>query len=162
MSHTINSRPAKHLRSLLFEFLRYVVVGGAAFFVDFTVLFISKKYLFSAVEITKGILFATALGFLSGLVFNYIFSIIFVFKNTGEYAKQYKIRSFIVFTAIGIAGLGITEFCMYTGVHLIGQNYYLFIKIITAGIVLVWNYGARKMIIFNSRRQGKRHRQNTR
>jgi putative flippase GtrA len=141
--------------SLSVEFLRYAIVGGAAFLIDFSVLFVSKKYFLSAMETTTGILLATALGFLSGLVFNYIFSIIFVFSNTSEHAKQHKISSFVIFAAIGIAGLGITEFCMYAGILLLGQNYYIFTRIAAAGIVLVWNYGARKMIIFNNRRTQK-------
>jgi putative flippase GtrA len=143
---SINSDPAKY--SQAFEFFRYVIVGGAAFLIDFFVLFVSKKYLFSFLETTKGILFATAAGFLSGLIFNFIFSILFVFKNTNENAKRHKILSFVMFAVIGIAGLGITEFCMYIGILIFGQNYYLFVKIITAGIVLIWNYCARKKIIF--------------
>jgi putative flippase GtrA len=97
---------------------------------------------------TKGILLATAMGFLSGLLFNYIFSIIFVFRTSNAKAKQHKFLSFLAFAVIGIIGLGLTELCMIIGINIFGQDFYLIIKIITAGIMFVWNYGARKILIF--------------
>jgi putative flippase GtrA len=95
-----------------------------------------------------GILLAAALGFTAGLIFNFIFSFIFVFRENNENAKQHKIRSFILFVIIGIIGLLITEVCMYMGIFIIGEKWYLVIKCFTAGIVLLWNYIARKILIF--------------
>jgi putative flippase GtrA len=135
-------------RQLIYEFLRYVLVGGLAFLVDFGVLYLSKTLFFSRMGHT-GILLAAALGFTSGLVFNYIFSLLFVFKQIDENAKRRKIRSFFLFAIIGIIGLFITELCMYAGVILFGQKWYLIVKIFTAGIVLLWNYAGRKVLIFN-------------
>jgi putative flippase GtrA len=101
---------------------------------------------------TKGILFAAACGFTAGLVFNYFLSLVFVFKNIDEKAKRRKFFSFAVFTLIGIAGLGITELCMYAGVRFFGQERYLPVKIVTAAFVLMWNYTARKIFIFKGAR----------
>jgi putative flippase GtrA len=134
-------------KPLIFEFLRYVLVGGAAFIVDFGVLLLSKTFLFSALAET-GVLLAAALGFTAGLVFNYILSLVFVFRPSAEKARRHKLRSFAVFAAVGVAGLLITELCMFAGMSVFGQKYYPVIKIITAGIVLVWNYGARKILLF--------------
>jgi putative flippase GtrA len=134
-------------RPLIYEFLRYILVGGLAFIVDFGILYLSKTFLFSALGYS-GILLATALGFIAGLVLNYILSFAFVFKQINEKAKQHKIRSFVLFTIIGIIGLLITELCMFAGISLFGQKWYLIIKIITAGIVLMWNYITRKILIF--------------
>ncbi|GMO38932.1 MAG: hypothetical protein Ta2F_15310 [Termitinemataceae bacterium] len=105
---------------------------------------------------TAGILLATAVGFIAGLVFNYIFSLIFVFKQIDENAKQHKIRSFILFTVIGVIGLALTEAGMYGGIRMFGQEWYLVVKIITAGIVLVWNYSARKLLIFKGAKYGQK------
>jgi hypothetical protein len=44
---------------------------------------------------------------------------------------------------------------MFAGVSLFGSKWYLIIKIITAGIVLMWNYAARKALIF----RGEKHEQ---
>ena len=134
-------------KQLIHEFFRYLLVGGIAFVIDFSILYLTKTLLFSRMGHT-GILLAAALGFIAGLIFNYIFSMIFVFKQISEKAKQQKIRSFTLFTIIGIIGLLLTELCMYTGIYLLGEKWYLLVKIITAGIVLMWNYLGRKSLIF--------------
>jgi putative flippase GtrA len=134
-------------QEVLPEFLRYVLVGGLAFIIDFGVLHLSKTLFFSHLE-HVGILLAAALGFTAGLVFNFIFSLLFVFKQRAENAKRHKIRSFALFAIIGLIGLLITEFCMYAGVCLFGAEWYLIVKMFTAGIVLIWNYVARKVLIF--------------
>jgi putative flippase GtrA len=140
---------------LLFEFLRYSMVGGLAFIIDFGVLYLAKTYLFSALE-TAGILLATALGFIAGLIFNYILSFIFVFKKIDAGAQQHKIRSFILFSGIGVIGLALTEAGMYVGIRLFGHEWYLFLKVIIAGIVLAWNYLARKILIFKGAQYGQK------
>ena len=142
-------------RQLIHEFLRYVLVGGMAFLVDFGVLYLTKTLFFSYMGHT-GILLAAALGFTAGLIFNYIFSLLFVFKQIDENAKRRKIRSFVLFVAIGIIGLLITELCMYAGVYMFGQKWYLVVKIFTAGIVLLWNYAGRKVLIFKGAKLGRR------
>lgn len=48
---------------------------------------------------------------------------------------------------IGIMGLFLTEAGMYAGVELFNMNY-LLTKIIVAVLVLLWNYIARKVLIF--------------
>ena len=67
----------KDKKGLLLEFLRYVLVGGSAFVVDFAVLYLTRTYLFGSLG-QEGILLATAIAFLAGLAFNYIFSILFI------------------------------------------------------------------------------------
>lgn len=132
---------------LLCEFFRYVLVGGSAFIIDIGTIYLTKTFFFQNLEIT-GILLATACGFISGLIYNFVLSSVFVFKKIDENAKQHKVRSFIIFTIIGITGMGLTELLMYAGVYLIGQKLYLFVKVITASVVLLWNYIARKIFIF--------------
>jgi putative flippase GtrA len=132
----------------MYEFSRYVLVGGIAFIVDFGVLYLSNTFLFAPILGQTGILLAAALGFIAGLIFNYILSLIFVFSKTNKKAKRHKIRSFVLFAVIGIIGLLITELCMLIGIRALGQKWYLAVKTITAGIVLVWNYAARKILIF--------------
>jgi putative flippase GtrA len=103
----------------------------------------------------NGILLAAAFGFIAGSVFNYIFSLLFVFKQIDENAKRRKIRSFVLFVIIGIIGLFITELCMYAGIYLFGQRRYLIVKIFAAGIVLLWNYAGRKVFIFKGAKLGQ-------
>ncbi|WP_238858807.1 GtrA family protein [Clostridium sp. YIM B02569] len=128
------------------EFIRYIFVGGAAFIVDVLILYVFKTKVFFELD-DIGIYISTALGFSAGLVFNYIFSVIFVFKSAKEQDKGRNIFSFFLFSLIGIIGLFLTETGMYAGVDLFHINY-LITKVIVATIVLIWNYVARKILIF--------------
>ncbi len=135
----------KNIKPLIFEFLRYLVVGGSAFLVDFGVLILFNNVL---PEIFGYRLYiATALGFIAGLVFNYIFSIVFVFKSARDSGKSRSAKSFFLFTLIGIIGLGLTELGMYAGTELL-LIHYMLVKIFVTGIVLMWNYLGRKFFVF--------------
>jgi len=128
------------------EFIRYVFIGGTAFCIDILTLYFFKTQIFFRLG-DIGIYIATALGFFSGLIFNYIFSLIFVFESAKEQKKGRNIFSFFLFTLIGIIGLILTEVGMYVGVDFLNTNY-LLTKTIVAIIVLMWNYIARKILIF--------------
>jgi len=136
-----------NIKGITFEFLRYVLVGGSAFVIDIGTLFLVRTYVLYSWG-AKGVLISTAIGFIAGLIFNYIFSNLFVFKRIDEKVKKHPIRSFTIFTIIGIIGLGLTELGMYGGIQIFGLDYYLLVKIFTAAIVLLWNYIARKVFIF--------------
>jgi len=151
---SLKAWPACLNKQIFYEFSRYVLVGGLAFGLDFAVLYLAKTFLFPHLG-SAGILLAAALGFTAGLVFNYIFSLIFVFKHIDEKAKRHKFRSFALFALIGVIGLLLTELCMYAGVSLFGPEWYLFVKIFTAGIVLLWNYLGRKILIFKGAKLGR-------
>ncbi|MFW2487152.1 GtrA family protein [Clostridium chromiireducens] len=133
-------------KAIINEFIRYIFVGGAAFCIDILTLYFFKTHIFFGLGYI-GIYISTALGFLAGLIFNYICSLIFVFKNAKEQGKGRNIFSFFLFSLIGIMGLLLTEIGMYLGVDLFHINY-LLTKIIVAAIVLIWNYGARRILIF--------------
>ncbi len=135
----------KDYKSLAFEFMRYLLVGGSAFLVDFGVLVLFNNILPELFGYRLYI--ATALGFIAGLIFNYIFSILFVFQTARDHITGRSFRSFMVFTLIGLIGLGLTELGMYAGTELLGIHYML-VKMIVTGIVLIWNYLGRKFFVF--------------
>ncbi len=122
----------------LIQLFRYVFVGGFAFIIDFTSLFLLTDifgiyYLISA-----------ALAFTLGLIANYALSISWVFnKRTMDNAKL----EFGLFALIGIVGLALNELFIwfFTDQLLI---YYLYSKIISAIIILFWNFFARKIMLF--------------
>lgn len=131
--------------ALVKELVRYSFVGVSAFFIDTFVLFLSKKYIFingSVIDVAL----ASGLSFIVSLVYNYILSLKFVFKNynisrsTGE--------NFTIFTIVGVIGLLLTEIGMIIGIKLFAIDYYLTVKIVVALIVFIWNYTARKILIF--------------
>ncbi|MEQ8198812.1 MAG: GtrA family protein [Clostridiaceae bacterium] len=131
---------------LLREFCRYLLVGGTAFLVDLALLYLFKNYvLFNWAE--TGVYISTAIGFIGGLIYNYILSLFFVFESAKEKNRGKSIEAFIIFSAVGVIGLFLTEIGMYVGIELLEINY-LIVKFLVAGIVLFWNYCGRKVLIF--------------
>lgn len=120
------------------QFFRYIFVGGIAFIVDFGSLFILTQYF--------GIyyLFSAAIAFILGLIANYALSIKWVFNKR---TLNNIWSEFTIFTVIGVIGLGLTVLFMWFFTEYI-TLYYLFSKIITAILVLFWNFSARKITLF--------------
>lgn len=86
---------AQRIKTLFWEFMRYVVVGGIAFLVDFGTLVACQELLFKAYA--WGVYVATAFGFLTGLVTNYVLSILFVFIQAKDRGKGRSFGAFVVF-----------------------------------------------------------------
>jgi putative flippase GtrA len=138
LSGALCADPALRIQRLLREFVQYVVVGGVAFFVDWFLLTRSMVWFGLDYRI------ATAVGFLAGLVTNYTFCVIWVWRGT----KAQTVKDFLVFAAIGVAGLGLTELGMWIGVGLAGFGASP-VKVAVAAVVLIWNFVLRKFMVFN-------------
>jgi putative flippase GtrA len=124
--------------SVVQQFARYVVVGGMAFLVDFGLLYVLTEY--------AGIhyLVSAAVSFVCGLVVNYYLSRVWVFdRRTMENVAV----EMLAFAAIGVVGLGLNEGIIWFVREKI-HFHYMIAKAISAGIVLVWNFGARKALLF--------------
>ena len=83
---------------------------------------------------------------------NYVLSLTFVFRREDNCGSGKSVAAFLIFTVVGVIGLGLTELIMYLGTELLHISY-LIVKIAAAVIVLVWNYVGRKVLIFD--RKGK-------
>lgn len=134
------------LKQLFFEFARYIIIGGLAFLVDSGILMLFNELLLPELYGYR-LYVSTALGFMAGLAFNYIFSILFVFKSARTSNAGRSAKAFALFAVIGIVGLILTELGMYAGAELL-KLHYILVKIVVAGIVLIWNYLGRKIFIF--------------
>ena len=117
------------------QFIRYIFVGGAAFVADALSLWL--------ISLFSHYLVAAAAAFIIGLIVNFTLSKLFVFTDN----KHNKVAEFITYGLIGLVGLGLTELLMYLFTEKAGL-YFMLSKIITAGIVLVWNFAARKIILY--------------
>ena len=133
------------LTSLVKEFARYLVVGGTAFIIDYGLFWITSAYVFGTEGL--GVYFATAVGFIAGLVYNYILSLVFVFKSAKEQNKGKTFGAFLIFAVIGVIGLALSEAGMYLVYDLLHVNEYI-ARLLVAGVVTIFNYGARKILIF--------------
>jgi putative flippase GtrA len=125
--------------STLLQLFRYTFVGGFAFIVDFGTLYILTEHFNIHYLASAGI------AFIFGLTINYFLSVKWVFNNR---AMGNRLLEFLLFTLIGLVGLGLNELFLWilTDILLI---YYLISKIITTVIVYLWNFFARKIILFN-------------
>jgi putative flippase GtrA len=133
-------------KSLMGQFLRYMVTGGVAFVADFG-LFALCLYGFG-----WHYLLANLVGLVAGLVLNYAMSILWVFTACKRILKTQKGIEFVLFALVGIAGVGINQLLMYLMVDGMALNEMLS-KIIAAALVLMWNFGARKLLLFKKKKE---------
>lgn len=124
--------------NIFIQFFRYIFVGGFAFLADAFTLWLCEKWM--------NYMIAAAIAFVVGLAVNYALSIWFVFSESSKVKN--KVKEFIVYGIIGLIGLLITEGIMYLFTDVFGL-YFLISKIIAAAIVLVWNFAARKVVLYN-------------
>ena len=136
---------ASALAPLVGEFLRYAVVGGLAFLVDFATLVAAQELLFG--RFAFGVYLSTVCGFVAGLAVNYVLSLLFVFTQAKDRGKGRSVGAFLVFGVIGLLGLFWTELGMGLGVAVLGLDYRL-VKVFVTAAVLLWNYLGRKLLIF--------------
>ena len=123
---------------LLVQFVRYFFVGGFAFVVDFGLLYIFTEY--------AGLhyLLSATLSFIAGLLVNYIISCLWVFN--GSKFKN-RLVEFLFFAAIGVVGLALNDALIWLFTDCIGTHY-MFSKIVAAAMVYLWNFFARKYLVF--------------
>ena len=127
---------------LRIQMLRYLVAGGTAFLVDAGLL-----ALLTECGGRSLLLLWTAIAFTVGLCITYLFSILWVFDNRSMKNQGAEAG---VFALIGLSGLGLTELLMWLLSDGAGMHYMLS-KIITTVLVFVWNFAAKKLILFRSR-----------
>lgn len=120
------------------QFFRYGFVGGIAFLFDIATLWLVTSKL--GIHYLVGGL----LGFCVGLIVNYGLSVFWVFDR-----RQVSSRSmqFGMFALIGVVGVGVNELIMWLLTEKIGWHY-LGSKLAATVFVYVWNFAARKTLLF--------------
>ena len=119
------------------QILKFGVVGGIAFVIDYVTLIICKEI------ININVLLSAAIAFTVSVIFNYILSIKWVFDVNKEKNSR---KNFIIFIIFSIIGLGLTELIMWFGTDIIKINY-LIVKIIATAIVMIFNFITRKIFL---------------
>ena len=131
--------------SLMGQFVRYLVTGGLAFVVDFGL------YALCLYKFDWFYLLANLVGLVAGLVINYIMSIACVFSECKRVLEDRKTAEFTIFAVVGFLGVGINELLMLLMVG--GFKWDEMIsKMAAAVLVLMWNFGARKMMLFREQK----------
>lgn len=147
------------------QFFRYCFVGGFAFVVDFGVLTLLVEW-FSVSHVV-----AATISFIVGLATNYILSTFWIFKKSNV---NNRLAEFAVFALIGVVGLLINDGIIWLFQDFLGTNlilggsqaiengelkyyifgtvqYYMVGKIAATAVSFVWNFVARKLILFSKK-----------
>ena len=118
----------------IIQFVKYCFVGGLATIFDWgtysLLLYWNVEYLA-----------ASALGFIIGIIINYIISKKTVFTTESKVGKY----DLLLYFVIGLIGLCFSIALMYGFVDILSVNK-IFARMITTAIVLIWNFLARKVI----------------
>lgn len=157
MLNLIRSFTTKYPR--LAEIIRFLIVGGLATLIDYFVMgivlycfdpslypYFYNVWVGGGTPSTLATIVGTGIGFCVSLVFNYTFSLLFVFQEKGN-ARSAK--GFILFAILSIGGLLINMGGMYLGYHLLHMNEWL-VKIFFTIVVLIYNYVTRKIFLFKA------------
>lgn len=139
------------------QFFRSLFVGGIATVVDMLIMILFREL----VHVPEGV--AAIFGFIAGLAVNYIVSTYWVFAKA---KVKNRVVDFVVFAVIGIIGLGLTQLIIepfatqgmfgtgwFVQWQLFGSllptnKYYIVGKMLAVVIVYMWNFFARKLILY--------------
>lgn len=144
----------KKIKQLLGEIFRFLLIGGFATLVDYAMFYLFNLLILSSVKDEINLIISTFIGFVAGLIINWIFSARFVYR----YNKKTTKKQFILYVLICVLGLLVTEVGIYLAKPLYETLYVkiivefdfwkLFFKCLMTLIVLVLNYLGRKFLIF--------------
>ncbi len=123
------------MKKLINQILKFGVVGGIAFVIDYGILFLLAKV------IGLNELISAAISFIISLTFNYFLSTKWVFE-----AKKQTPKEVIIFVLLSVVGLGINELLIYLGTKKLGIDV-MIVKLFATAIVMVYNFITRKLII---------------
>jgi len=133
----------KHVKSFnKKEFLNYLIVSIISLLID--VLSLSILY-----AIGSYYLIASLFGFIFGLITNYYLANKYVFHEKKIHNNSVN---FSIYSAIGLGGLALNELILW----LLHSNLkiQLFIaKFTSVFIVFIWNYSARKLILYPEKKE---------
>lgn len=127
--------------NLYIQLFRYTFVGGLAFAVDFCLLYVLTEYAH------LHYLESATISFLVGLFVNYLVSKVWVFSESKFKKKGIE---FLLFALVGLIGLGLNNLFLWLITTYLSM-YYMFSKLIASVIVYLWNFLARKYLIFSTK-----------
>jgi putative flippase GtrA len=122
------------------QLFRYVIVGGFSFLIDYGLLYFLTEYA------NFYYILSASISFIVGLIVNYILSTKWIFRKS---RLKNTVLEFIIYGIIGILGLILNNILLYIFTDFF-QIYYMISKLITAVLVMGWNFVGRRIILFNN------------
>lgn len=143
-------------KALIAQILKFGVVGGTSFVIDFIItLIVSKLCRTAGMEVATAATVGSVFGFCISLVYNYLMSMKFVFERRDDMNRG---KEFMIFLLLSLIGMGINSAIMYFGVLLVEialpaltKEYPSYVtaavKMFATGVVMVYNFISRKMAL---------------
>ena len=122
---------------LIGQIAKFGVVGIVCFGIDYGLMVLLTELGHFDYLLSSGVSFSVS------VVVNYLLSMRFVFRSKKDGSKA---REFIIFVALSVGGLLLTEALMWVGVEQL-RLHYMFAKIVVTGIVMVYNFVTRKILL---------------
>lgn len=125
------------LRSLTEQLLKFGVVGILATLIDYGILMVLSQ------AASWNPLPASVVSFTISLIFNYVASMSYVFTRRDDLSRR---RELFIFVVLSLAGLAINSALMWAGTELLGDGpvSVTVTKVVTTGVVMLWNFTSRK------------------
>ena len=124
------------MKNLGKQILKFGLVGGSAFLIDYGLLYLLTEFL------NIPWFYSAIISFIVSLIFNYILSIKWVFNVN----KKQTAKEIIIFVVLSVIGLGINQAGMYLMTDLM-KIYYMLSKLVTTAIVMIFNFITRKIFL---------------
>ena len=99
------------MKKLFQQMLKFLVVGGSAFFIDYGIMILLTEKFQVYYLLSSGISFSVS------VIYNYFLSILWVFDVE---KKRKKGQEFAVFIILSVIGLGLNQILMWVLVDFIG------------------------------------------
>lgn len=125
-------------REIFRQLWRFVITGGLAFILHLSLLILLTELL------NVHYLFSTTIAFIVSVIFNYVLSVRWVFRFSKH--NQGHLTTFFIFLILATLGLCMNNLMMYIGVSLC-RFHYLLTQILTAIIIMFFNFITRKILI---------------
>lgn len=124
------------MRKLIKQIINFGIVGVISFIIDYSIFWILSE------KLHVYYLIANACSFTCSVIINYILNLKYVFSSSGSNKK----REFVMYIILNIIGLGINQIVMKICVAFL-NIVALGAKIIATGVVMVYNFISRKILI---------------
>lgn len=138
------------MNRIIAQIIKFSVVGGLSFVVDFVV------YAVLCNTLQVHYIIAGVAGFVVSVVVNYVLSMKFVFVSRDDMPKD---KEFIVFVVLSLIGMGLNSLILYLCIDILYVYWLwlqcimdieimnLFAKIVATGIVMIYNFVTRKIFL---------------
>ena len=128
------------MKKLIEQLMKFGVVGVICFGIDYGLMIFLTELCGISYLVSSGISFSVS------VMVNYTLSLKFVFETDKD---KNKIVEFLIFIILSVVGLGINQVLMWVCVDKL-HVYYMISKIGVTGVVMVYNFITRKLILEKS------------